>query len=117
MRNLLIRIVINGCALWAAAYFVDGISITDDVVQIAIVAFVFGLANAILKPILKLVSFPFIFATLGLFALVINAAMLMLTANVVDGFSVDGWGPAVIGSIVVSIVTMLLGGLKDDDDD
>lgn len=117
MRNLLIRIVINGCALWAAAYFVDGISLSDDLGQIAIVAFVFGLANAILKPILKLVSFPFLLATLGLFALVINAAMLMITANFVDGFSVDGWGPAIVGSIVVSVVTMLLGGLKDDGDD
>jgi putative membrane protein len=116
MRNLILRIVINGLALWVAAYFVNGISLSDDIGRVALVAFVFGLVNAILKPILMIVSFPFIILTLGLFALVVNAAMLMVTANLVDGFTVDGWGAAFFGSIVVSLVTMVLGGLKDDGD-
>ncbi|MBT8337842.1 MAG: phage holin family protein [Gemmatimonadetes bacterium] len=116
MRNLILRVVVNGLALWAAAYFVNGITLTDDVGQVALVALIFGLVNAVLKPILMLVSFPFLIATLGLFALVVNAAMLMITARIMDGFAVDGWGAAIFGSIVVSLVTMLLGGLKDDKD-
>ena len=116
MRNLILRVVVNGLALWAAATFVDGITLTDDLGQIALVALVFGLANAILKPILKMLAFPFMIVTLGLFALVVNGAMLMITARLMSGFSVDGWIPAIIGSVIVSLVTMLLGGLKDDED-
>lgn len=115
MRNLIIRTVINALALWAAASFVGGIQLSDDLGQVALVALVFGLVNAILKPILKFISFPFIIATLGLFALVVNAALLKITAALMDGFVVEGWGAAILGSIVVSLVTMLLGGLKDDD--
>lgn len=115
MRNLIVRIVINALALWAAASFVDGIQLTDDVGGVVVVALVFGVVNAILKPILTLISFPFLIATLGLFALVVNAALLMVTARLTDGLAVSGWGPAIVGSIVVSLVTMLLGGLKDDD--
>lgn len=115
MRNLIVRIVINALALWAAASFVDGIQLTDDVGGVVVVALVFGVVNAILKPILTLISFPFLIATLGLFALVVNAALLMITARLTDGLAVSGWGPAIVGSIVVSLVTMLLGGLKDDD--
>lgn len=116
MRNFLIRLVVNGLALWAAAALIDGIALTDDVGTVALVALVFGIVNAFLKPILMLLSLPFLVATLGLFALVVNAAMLRLTAHLVDGFSVAGWGPALLGSIVVSLVTLLLGGLKDDGD-
>jgi putative membrane protein len=116
MRNLILRVVVNGLALWAAATFVNGITLSDEIGQVVLVALVFGLVNAILKPILMLVSFPFLIATLGLFALVVNAAMLMITARIMDGFTVDGLGPAIFGSIVVSLVTMLLGGLKDDKD-
>ena len=116
MRNLILRVVVNGLALWAAASFVGGITLTDDIGQVALVALVFGLVNAVLKPILMLVSFPFLIVTLGLFALVVNAAMLMITARIMDGFAVDGLGPAIFGSIVVSLVTILLGGLKDEKD-
>ena len=116
MRNLIIRVVVNGLALMAAAWLVDGITLTDDIGRVALVALVFGLVNAILKPILMVISLPFLLATLGLFALVVNAAMLMVTASLVDGFSVSGWGAALFGSIVVSLVTILLGGLKDEGD-
>lgn len=116
MRNLILRTVINALALWAAATLVGGIQLTDDVGSVVLIALVFGVVNAILKPILMIVSFPFLIVTLGLFALVVNAALLMLTARLMDGFVVDGWGAALVGSIVVSLVTMVLGGLKDGDD-
>lgn len=116
MRNFILRLVVNGVALWAAASLIDGIRLSDDVGRVALVAFLFGLVNAILKPVLMVLSLPFLLASLGLFALVVNAALLRLTAGVVEGFAVDGWGAAILGSIVVSVVTMLLGGLKDEKD-
>lgn len=114
MRNLIIRIVINALALWAAAALVGGITLSSEIGDVLLVALVFGIVNAILKPILMVVSLPFLIVTLGLFALVVNAALIMITARLMTGFSVDGWGAALLGSIIVSVVTMLLGGLKDD---
>ncbi len=116
MRNLIIRIVVNALALWVAATFVNGITLSNDVGQVVLVAFVFGLVNAILKPILMIVSIPFIILTLGLFALVVNAAMLLVTARLVSGLSVSGLGAAFFGSLIVSLVTLVLGGLDDDKD-
>ncbi len=115
MRNFIIRIAINAIALWVAAALVGGITLSSDFGQVLLVALVFGLVNAILKPVLLLVSIPFLIVTLGLFALVVNAVLLMITAQLVGGLSVDGWGAAFLGSIVISLATMLLGGLKDGD--
>jgi len=114
MRNFLIRLFVNALALAAAAWLLDGIQMSDDFFSVLLIALVFGLLNAILKPILLLFSLPLLVLTLGLFALVVNAAMLLLTARILDDFTVSGFGTAVLGSIVISVVTMLLGGaLKD----
>ena len=85
MRTLL-KIAINGLALWAAAALVDGITLADGastttskVLTIAVVAAVFGLVNAVVRPVAKFFGFPFLIVTLGLFIFVINAAMLALT--------------------------------------
>ncbi len=116
--NLVIRLLINAVALYAAAYVVNGINLTGSWIQIAIVALIFGVVNAIIKPITKLISLPFILITLGLFTLVVNALMLWLTSGLSGALSVDGFGPAFWGAIVVSIVSWLLSSfLKDDSDD
>ncbi len=82
--------------------------------DVLLVALVFGLLNAILKPILLFFSLPLLVLTLGLFALVVNAVMLLITASLLDDFAVSGFWTAVLGSIVISIVTMILGvALKD----
>jgi putative membrane protein len=82
------------------------------------VAFIFGIINALIKPIVSLLSLPITNMTLGLFALIINAGMLMLTEYFSGGrLSVDGWIPAIIGSIVISIVSAVVGGLFSDKDD
>ena len=115
MRNFAIRLIINSLALTGAAYFVDGIDLTGGYLDVLFVALVFGLVNALVKPIVFLFSLPFLFFTLGLFYLVINGGMLLLTAQVVDNFSVVGIWPAVVGSVVISIISMLLSVVLKDE--
>lgn len=116
--NFLIRLFVNALALAVAAWLIDGIQMTGGFWDVLVVALVFGILNAILKPILLFLSLPFLIVTLGLFALVINALMLMLTANLLDDFAVSGFWTAVLGSIVISLVTMILGGvLKDGEEE
>jgi putative membrane protein len=116
VKNFVIRLFVNALALAFAAWLLDGIEMSGDFADVLLVALVFGLLNAILKPILLFFSIPLLILTLGLFALVVNALMLMLTARLVDDFAVSGFWSALLGSIVISIVTMVLGGaLKDGD--
>ena len=120
--NLLIRVAVNAAALAAAAWLLDGIRLTDRqdrVLTLLGVAVVFGLVNAFVAPVIKLLSLPFVILTLGLLLWVINAAMLMLTSRIADalglGFEVDGFGTALLGALVISVVGALLGSLVDDD--
>ena len=115
MKNFLIRLLVNAFALWAAAAMVGGIELSGDFLNVLFVALVFGILNAILKPILVFFSLPFIVLTLGLFALVVNGALLLITAALTDHLAVSGLGAAILGSIVISLVTMLLGRVLDDD--
>ncbi|MEO8055452.1 MAG: phage holin family protein [Acidobacteriota bacterium] len=109
--RLLLRILINAAALWVAASVVDGIH-AGGAGSILAVAVVFGVVNALVRPLLKLLSCPIIFLTLGLFTLVLNALMLMLTAWVgrqlgID-FTVDTFWAAFLGALIVSIVSTVL---------
>ena len=116
MKNFLIRLLVNALALTAAARFIDGIQMSGGFWDVLLVALVFGVLNAILKPILLVFSFPLLLVTLGLFALVVNALMLMLTAAVLDTFDVSGLWSAVLGSLVISLVTIVMGQLLRDGD-
>lgn len=114
--KLLIRLIINAIALYAAAQLVNGIQLTDQIGGILFVALIFGVINAILGPILKTLSLPFILVTLGLFTLVINGLLLWLTAALSDSLSVEGFWAAFWGALVISIVSWFLSAfLKDDD--
>jgi putative membrane protein len=116
MRNFLIRLFVNALALSAAAWLVPGISLTGGFGDLLLVALVFGLVNAFLKPFVLLLSLPFLLVTLGLFAFVVNGAMLLLTARLTDHLAVSGLGAAILGSLVISVVGAVLGGaLKDDE--
>lgn len=106
--GLLIRILISAVAVYLAARFVPGISISGGIGTALIVAIVLGLLNAFLKPILVLLTIPITIITLGLFYLVINVLMVYLTANLVSGFAVNGFIAALLFSIVVSIVTWVI---------
>lgn len=112
MNALLLRWVINAVALWVAVQLVPGIRAPDNVVTLAATAAIFGLVNALIRPVLKLVTCPLILLTLGLFTLVINALMLWLTSWIAGffdlGFAVDGFVAAVLGAVVVSVVSVVL---------
>jgi putative membrane protein len=111
--QLIIRILINAAALWLAARYIDGISLTGSLWSILLVALVFGVVNAVLKPILKLLSLPVVILTLGLFTIIINAAMLGITAVLMENFSIDGIVPALLASLVVSVVSAILNRVAD----
>lgn len=109
---LIARILLNALALLVAAYVVPGIVVES--IYIAIVAaVVLGLINLTIKPILFVLTLPITILTLGLFAFVLNALMFWFVASFLDGFSVDGFIPALLGSLVVSIVSAVGGKLLE----
>ncbi len=109
MSNLIIRLVINAIGLWVAASFVDGIHLTNDVVGLLFVALIFGLINALIKPVIDFFTCPFYVITLGLFTFIVNALLLMLTGQLSGGrLEVESFWAAFLGGIVISIVSMLL---------
>ncbi|MET7773820.1 phage holin family protein [Nocardia sp. NPDC005366] len=126
--QLVIRLIINAVAIWLAAAWVDKIQIispedktSSKVIVVLAVAAVFTLVNALVKPLVQLLSLPLVVLTLGLFLLVVNALMLMLTAWLTDAFSdyglkVDGFWAAVLGGIIISLVNWVLGILVPDND-
>jgi len=111
--RLLARILLNGVALLVAAWFTPGLRLAGP--QTALLAgAVLGLVNALVKPVLILLTLPFTLVTLGLFLFVVNAACLALTAAVVPGFEIAGFWPAMLGALVVSVVSWMLNGLLLD---
>jgi len=127
MRSIVIKLLVNGVALWVAALLLPGIrldegnsSLIGRLVTVLWVAVIFVLVNALIKPVLRLLALPVIILTLGLFALVVNAAMLQLTswfAGQLDlAFHVDHFiWDALLGSIIITVVSMLLNGILPDD--
>ena len=110
----LIRVLINAAALWVATVLVRGISVsgTNMIVTLLVVAVIFGVVNAVIKPLLAILTCPLYILSLGLFTFVVNALMLLLTSGIAGalglGFRVDGFWTAVVGAIVVSLVSFLL---------
>ena len=117
--NMFLRLLINALALWLATRFVDGISFDGSIPFLLVVALVFGAVNTIVKPILMILTFPFLIITLGLFLLVLNGVMLWLTGAISDaanlGFHVSGFKAAFVGGLVVSIVSFVLSLLVGGD--
>lgn len=114
MARLVIRLIINAVAIWAAASLVNGITFQGNLLNMIVVALIFGIVNAFIKPVVKFFAFPLVILTLGILTLVINALMLMLTAAVSSSLTVDGFWAALLGSIVISVVSILLSMLLDD---
>ena len=118
--HLVVRWLINAVALLAAAFVVPGIQLSasgrpgyNEWVTLAIVAAIFGIINAIIRPVVLLLTLPLTIVTLGLFIFVINALMLMLTGRLARafdlGFRVDGFGAALLGALVIAVVNFILG--------
>ncbi|MCU1648524.1 MAG: uncharacterized protein JWN03_8799 [Nocardia sp.] len=125
--TLLLRLIINGVAIWLASIWVTGIEIKspDDttakkLLVIAAITVVFAIVNALIKPIVKLLSLPLVVLSLGLFLLIINGLMLWLTAKITEttqyGLRVDGFWAAVWGAIIITLVNWVLGILVPDED-
>lgn len=113
MKKFIIRLIINAIALYAAISIVPGIHAQNtNWVSILVIAFIFGLVNAIVRPILTVLTCPLIVLTLGLGTLLINTLMFYITgtigAGIGFGFSVDGFWPAFLGALVVTIVSIFL---------
>jgi len=120
MVKLLIRWTISALALFVAAWVVPGIRVDGTAwVVYALMAIFLGLANALVRPLLKFLTCPLILLTLGLFVLVINGVTLWLSAWVANqfgvGFYVDGFWPAFLGALIVSVVTTILSALLKEE--
>ena len=122
--KLLIRWAISALSLFSAAWLVPGIHVDDGRgwVVYAIMAIVLGLANALIRPLLKLLTCPLVLLTLGVFTLVINALTLLIASAIANnflqvGFFVDGFWPAFWGAIIVSIVSIVLNAIVRDDNE
>ena len=118
MVQIIIRIVINAIALWVAAWVLgDRLGLTDSIGELVLVAVVFGLVNAFIKPIIQLLSCPLTMVTLGLFTLVINALMLMLTGWLTGGaVSPANFGWALVAALIISVVSTVLNAVLTDKD-
>lgn len=120
--KLILRWLIIAVSLFAAAWIVPGIAVEGDAwIAYSVMAVILGLVNALIRPILKLLSCGFIIVTLGLFVFVINAGTFLLSAHISQnwfgvGYSVDGFGAALLGSIIVSIVSVVLSKFLIDKD-
>jgi putative membrane protein len=110
--QILLRLSINAAALWAATRLVPGISFDGAWPTLFVVALVFGVLNVAVKPVLWLLTLPFLLVTLGLFTFVLNAFMLWLTGAISNalglGFHVEGFRASFLGALVVTIVSFML---------
>lgn len=112
MRSLLLHWILNAAALWVAAALIPGLDFTGGLGRLLLVAAVFGVVNSTIRPLLTILTCPLIVVTLGLFTLVINALMLLLTGWLSEswnlGFSVSGFWSAFFGGLVVGLVSVIL---------
>lgn len=117
--RFLMRVLINAAALWAASRLVPGITHEGGWTTLLLVALVFGVVNAVIRPILALLTCPLQILTLGLFTLVLNAILLLITGGLSQalglGFYVNGFWAAFLGGLVISIVSILLSAFVRDD--
>lgn len=119
MTKFIIRWVINAVALFAAVWIVPGIDYLGDWTGIIWLALIIGLLNSLVRPLLKFLTCPLIILTLGLFTIVINTGMLLLTRTIGQslgiGLSVDSFWSALLGSLVMSIVSIIMSVIFRDE--
>lgn len=124
--SIIIRILVNAVAIAAAVFLIDGLNVGSSstgelVVTYLALGIIFGVINAVIKPLVKTVGCAFYVVTLGLIALVVNALLLLLTAWLAGvlglPFTIDGFWPAFFGAIVIAVVSWLLSVLLPGDDD
>jgi putative membrane protein len=111
--GFIFRVLVNAAAVYVAARLVPGIRV-DGLQALLIAALVLGLVNAVIRPVLLVVTLPLTLVTLGLFLLVLNAFCFWLTSALVPGFTVNGFGAAFLGGLVVSVISWLLTAFLSD---
>ena len=115
MAYLILKIMINALSITVAVKVVQGITFSGEWWKMVIIGAVFGIVNSVIKPLLTLFTLPLVVLTLGLFTLIINTLMLLITAGLSEpfslGFHISGFWAAFKGAIIVSIVSMLLSWL------
>lgn len=115
MASLLVRWILSALALLAVAYLYPGVHV-DSFFAAAVAALVLGLVNAVIRPVLVVLTLPVTIVTLGLFLFVINAALFWFVAQLVKGFAVEGFLAALVGSVLYSLITLavswVFGGRK-----
>lgn len=121
MTKLILRTLINAVAIWVTAWLFSGLQFSGSLLNLLVVAVVFGLVNAFIRPVVKLLSLPLTILTLGLFTLVINAAMLALTAWLTDALSLpggmlQGFWSALVAALIISVISTVLSWFLIDDD-
>ncbi|GGW67190.1 MULTISPECIES: phage holin family protein [Streptomyces] len=125
MKNFVVKTIANAGALAVAVWLLDKITLTGagtgkKVGTLLVVALLFGLVNFLVKPIVKVLTFPLFILTLGLITLVVNALMLLLTSWLADkldlSFHVDGFWTAVLGGLIISVVSWALNVVLPDED-
>jgi putative membrane protein len=115
--KFIIQLIISTLAVLIASYVLPGVEIVDNNFFTAlVVAAVLSFLNGVVKPIMIILTIPITFVTLGIFLLVINAAIILLTAKIVDGFHVNGFWSALLFSLFLSLVTSVLEGVKKRDE-
>jgi putative membrane protein len=119
--RLILRILVNAIAIWLTSLLLPGLSFAGGALNLIIVAIVFGLVNALIRPLVKLLTLPITVVTLGLFTLVINGLMLMLTAWLTDALSLEGGALeniliAIVAAIIISIISAILSWFLPDED-
>jgi putative membrane protein len=111
MARMLLQIVLNGLGVLIAAYLVPGVEYTGSWLYLLLVGLVIGLINLLVRPLVTLLSLPALVLTLGLFYLLINGALFYLAAWMLDGLTVDGCLPAILGGLVLALFNWLVRGI------
>lgn len=111
--QIIIALILNAVALLATAYIVPGFKV-ENFTTALLAAIVLGVVNTFIKPVISFVTAPLNIVTLGLFTFVVNALMLFIVSALVKGVSIDGWLAAVLGAIVLSVVSTALNAVFKD---
>jgi putative membrane protein len=112
--RILAQVLLNGVGVVIAATLVPGVSYSGGLLYLLLVGLVIGLINLLVRPLATLFSLPFIVLTLGLFYLVVNGAMFYLAGALLDGLTIDGCLPAILGGLVLALFNWLVRGLTAD---
>src|SRR3954467_5266119 len=109
LRRLIVQVVVDGFALWLSAQGVDGVPFDGNLNALVLTALAFSIVKLVIRPFVILLTLPLTILTFGLFLPVVNALMLMLTSAISQSYTVDSFGAAFVGGLLISLVNMAMG--------